>query len=168
MRAEPVERRHATVMAPVLADPRIHEFLNGEIETEAELARRYEFMEGGRSTDGRYVSLTWILFLHGGEAIGFVEATVDEPELFYIAYVLNPTYWRQGYAREACVALLALLFEQFDVPKAVIEMDAPNIASIALAESLGFRYVTTVYEPEQRHPEHVYELTRNRWQQSTH
>lgn len=154
-------------MAPVLADPAMHEYLNGGPLSEAELRRRYEFMEGGRTRDDRYGSLTWNLFLKSNaDAIGFVEATIDEPDLFYIAYALNPRYWRQGFAGEACDALLELLFDVFDVPKAVVEMDVSNTTSIALAESLGFAHVKTVEDPARRRSEHVYELTRRNWRRA--
>jgi RimJ/RimL family protein N-acetyltransferase len=98
-----------------------------------------------------------------GEAIGFVEATIEDPELFYVAYVLNPAWWRLGYGREATVALIDLIFDRFEVTRCVVEMDTPNLASIALAESLGFRRIDTVIDPADGAEEHVYEITRAEW-----
>ncbi len=163
LNAVPVTAEHAALMTPLLNDPSIHEFLNGGIETEHELRTRYRFLEGGRSRDGSQLWLTWILFLRSGEPIGFVEASVVEPEMFYLAYVLIPTYWRQGYGSEASRALIEHVFTSYEVERAVVEMDVPNRSSVALAESLGFTYIRTFEEPGARHPEHRYELTRAEW-----
>ena len=163
LRAEPVMAHHATVMAPVLADPRIYEFLGSDPPTEAWLAHQYELLESGLSPDGTELWWTWILFLEPSTAIGFVQATIVEPERCEVAYVLNPAHWRQGLAREAMVALLDLVFDVSSVPKAVAEMDVPNVASIAVAESLGFTRVDTVVDPDDGSLEHVYELTREEW-----
>ncbi len=165
--AEPVTRHHAPVMARVMADPVIHRHLNGGPETEAAMAERYRFLEGGRSRDGTQRWWTWILrTIASDETIGFVESTIEEPERFYIGYALHPDHWRQGYGREASAAVVDLVFERFAPTHCLIEMDVDNVASVALAESLGFRRVGTE-GPAEGEPdggaEHIYRLDLDEW-----
>lgn len=55
-----------------------------------------------------------------------------------IGYVLNRDYWGQGYAVEACEALLKKAFEQ-GIHRIYAECDPENTASRRLLERLGFR-----------------------------
>jgi len=160
--AEPVTRDHAAVMARVMADPIIHRFLDGEPETEAEMRERYRFLEGGRSRDGTQRWWTWILTTRDGETVGFVESTIEEPARFYIGYALHPDHWRKGYGREASAAVVDLVFERFGPDHCLIEMDVENEASVALAESLGFRRTGTTVTGDGV-TEYVYRLDREEW-----
>ncbi len=45
---------------------------------------------------------------------------------------------RQGYAHEACVAVLKHVRETYATKRVVAEMDVRNVASWKLVESLGF------------------------------
>jgi RimJ/RimL family protein N-acetyltransferase len=175
LRGEPVELRHAAAMARVLSDPRIWLHLDQEPPTLAALLGQYAFLSAGKSPDGTEHWLTWILFAREADAgadagaarvdrsepepLGFVQATIKEPATAHLAYVLHPSHWRRGYAREAIGALLDLVFARYRVARAVIEMDTRNSASIALARALGFRHVATT-ETASGH-EHGYELTRS-------
>jgi ribosomal-protein-alanine N-acetyltransferase len=174
LRAEPVEPRHAAAMTEMLADPRIHRFLPTDPPALADLERQYGYLTSGRSPDGAERWLTWILLPRnggkddGGQVpVGYVQATVKEPEAVTIAYVIGPAHWRQGLAREATTAMLDTVFARYDVQCAVAEMDTRNEASIRLAESLGFHRVNTVIDAASftgsiSH-EHVYRLTRAEW-----
>jgi RimJ/RimL family protein N-acetyltransferase len=174
LRAEPVEPRHAAAMTVLLADPRIHRFLPTDPPTRADLERQYGYLTSGRSPDGAEHWLTWILLPRCGEQddgghdpVGYVQATIREPETVTIAYVIGPACWRQGLAREATAAMLDTVFARYDVQCAVAEMDTRNEASIRLAESLGFRRVNTVFDAASfkgsTSHEHVYRLTRAEW-----
>lgn len=55
-----------------------------------------------------------------------------------IGYVLNRDYWGQGFAVEACEALLQKAFEQ-GIHRIYAECDPENTASWRLLERLGFR-----------------------------
>jgi RimJ/RimL family protein N-acetyltransferase len=63
--------------------------------------------------------------------------------------------------------MLDWVFGSYDVPKAVAEMDSRNGASVALAESLGFRFQETVAAADEYKgavvDEHVYVMTREEW-----
>jgi RimJ/RimL family protein N-acetyltransferase len=173
LRAEPVEPRHAAAMTALLADPRIHRFLPSDPPTQAYLERQYGCLTGGRSPDGSEYWLTWILLPRDGQddgeqnPVGYVQATVREPETVTIAYVIGPAHWRRGLAREATAAMLDTVFARYDVRCAVAEMDTRNEASIRLAEALGFRRVDTVFDAASvkgaTSREHVYHLTREEW-----
>jgi len=173
LRAEPVELRHAAAMSRVLSDPRIWRYLADGPPALASLERQYAFLGAGKSPDGTEHWLTWILFEREPESerepaqqaepepIGFIQATIKEPETAHIAYALHPSHWRKGYAREAISALLDLAFARYRVARAVAEMDTRNDASIALARALGFRHVGTSDTPSGQ--EHAYELAPADW-----
>jgi RimJ/RimL family protein N-acetyltransferase len=172
LRAEPVEPRHAAAMAELLADRRIHRFLPSGPPARADLEWQYGCLTSGRSPDGGEYWLTWILVPRNGsdDPVGFLQATIREPETVTIAYVIGPAYWRQGLALEATAAMLDMVFARYDVRCAVAEMDTRNEASIRLAESLGFQRVDTVFDAaslkgETSH-EHVYRLTRQEWREA--
>ena len=64
-------------MVGVLADARLYEFTGGEPPGLDDLHLRYERQAVGHSPDGTETWLNWIVRLRpGGEAIGFVQATV--------------------------------------------------------------------------------------------
>lgn len=155
---EPIVAAHAAELAPVLADPEVHRFLNGDPETESELRDRFERLESGWSPDRTQRWWKWIVRRQDGTAIGFVEATI-EPTMFYVGYVLGTEHHRQGYGREMTAAVIELVVDRFPVEYCLIEMDVDHVASIALAESLGARRVDTV-AGEDGHREHVYRIDR--------
>jgi RimJ/RimL family protein N-acetyltransferase len=59
-----------------------------------------------------------------------------------IGYVFHPDVAGQGYAAEACAAVLDLAFDDSDglgLHRVVARMDARNVASVRLASRLGMR-----------------------------
>lgn len=170
LRGEPVEKRHALQMARVLNDDVVYRYLEQPPPSLEKLERQYEFLSGGKSPDGVEHWLTWILFSKDreGAPLGFVQATIREPETAHIAYVVTKANWRKGYAKEAVSALLDLVFTNYQIQKAIAEMDTRNEASIGLVRSLGFRHVGTVQDVAEfkgsTSHEHEYELTREHWQ----
>jgi [ribosomal protein S5]-alanine N-acetyltransferase len=138
---KPVHRRHAEPMVRLLNDEATVRFLFEEPPTLAYLERQYELLETGLSPNGHERWLTWILHLKDTMTpIGFVQATVREKDAS-IAYVLGSAYWRRGFAKEAVLGMLNLSFRRYGIDEAQVEMDVRNTASIALAESLGFKRV---------------------------
>src|SRR5262249_57850034 len=98
------------------------------------------------------------------DPVGYVQATMKEPESVTIANIIGPAYWRRGVAREATTAMLDTVFARYDARCAVAEMDTRNEASIRLVESLGFQRVDTVFDAASfkgaTSHEHVYRLAR--------
>ena len=56
-----------------------------------------------------------------------------------LGYVFHPDFTGQGYAREACAAVLALAFEQLGLHRIVARLDGRNERSARLAAALGLR-----------------------------
>jgi [ribosomal protein S5]-alanine N-acetyltransferase len=56
----------------------------------------------------------------------------------YIAYELGSACWHQGFASEACAAVLQVLQHDCGVQRVAAEVDTLNTASIRLLERLGF------------------------------
>ena len=168
LRAEPVTRHHAPAMVPLLASPALHQFQPTDPPSLEKLRRQYEFLEGGRSPAGDEHWLTWILQHRAqGTSLGFIQATIREPETVTIAYTIGASHWKQGYANEAVSGMLTLVFNTYQVNKAVAEMDTRNTASIALVRSLGFTLFKTVKDADSfkgsTSHEHVYETTKSAW-----
>ncbi len=161
LRCEPLTAAHASVMYPVLSDERIYAYLPGNPPASPEaLHRRYEFLSTGKSPDGRERWLNWILFLRQtGNPIGFYQATVRTSSCS-IAYVLNPAFWRQGYASEASLTIVSQLFRRFDIPSVTAEIDRRNDASLALVQRLGFSFV----RHDEAEGDDIYQTTRTSWE----
>ncbi len=57
-----------------------------------------------------------------------------------IGYILHPAAWGQGFAREACSAVIAHVWStRPDLDRLIADVDPHNAASIKLLERLGFR-----------------------------
>ncbi len=69
--------------------------------------------------------------------IGNVYLGKREFSALEIGYVFNKRYWRQGYARESCNALMQKAFSE-GIHRIYAECDPCNMASWRLLESLGF------------------------------
>jgi RimJ/RimL family protein N-acetyltransferase len=63
------------------------------------------------------------------------------PGAVEFGYSVYTPFRRQGYAREACAALMQWAFEQHRVKQFVVTIQPDNIASVRLAETFGFRRI---------------------------
>lgn len=63
------------------------------------------------------------------------------PGAVEFGYSVYAPFRRQGYAREACAALMQWAFEQHQVKRFVVTIQPNNIASVRLAETFGFRRI---------------------------
>lgn len=138
LRLLPTAPDHALEMFEVLSDPQIYLYIEDEppccIET---LAQRYANAAPRCSPDGRQGWFEWVV-LRDSQPLGYVQATVyperDETEL---AYVFGSQFWGQGYAQEACQAVITHL-RGLGPQVLSIRVDTQNLASQRLAERLGF------------------------------
>jgi [ribosomal protein S5]-alanine N-acetyltransferase len=55
-----------------------------------------------------------------------------------IGFILHPSVWGRGLAREALAAIIPYLFEHFPIPAIVADVDPRNLACIGLMNRLGF------------------------------
>jgi len=83
---------------------------------------------GARAKDGGRLLGDVVLFFHSRE-----NASGE------IGYVFHPDAGGQGYATEACAALLALAFEELGLHRVSARLDSGNHASARLAARLGLR-----------------------------
>jgi RimJ/RimL family protein N-acetyltransferase len=65
-----------------------------------------------------------------------------------VGFLLSPEHQRQGYAREAATALMALAFEEMDLHRVIGRLDGRNVASAATLRSLGLRQEAHLIENE--------------------
>ena len=79
----------------------------------------------------------WTVRLREGSAIGIVDF-MGETRLPGMGYLIHPDHWSQGYATEACRAVLAFGFDQFGFDRAELWIDERNLASQRLARKLDF------------------------------
>lgn len=135
---EPQVAGHAAEMFAVLRDPALYVFTDDkEPVSEEWLRARFARLESRRSPDGRQHWLNWVVRNDAGEAVGYVQATV-EGNVAEIAYVIGLAHQGRGYARAACRAMLAELAEAYRVRRVTATLDPENTASLALLGRLGF------------------------------
>lgn len=72
----------------------------------------------------------------------------DEPDVFGYGVGIGPQHRRHGYADDAIVTLLALMFTQRGYRKCRVGIYAHNAASLALHDKLGFRVEDRTTEPD--------------------
>jgi RimJ/RimL family protein N-acetyltransferase len=135
---EPQAESHAREMFAVLSDPAIYEFENCPPQSEDWLVNRFKKLESRQSPDGKQHWLNWVIRLSNNELAGYVQATVLENGLCYVAYVLSSKYWRKGLGRSAVTAMLRELASNFQVSTVVAVLKAKNFRSYALLMNLGF------------------------------
>jgi RimJ/RimL family protein N-acetyltransferase len=58
-----------------------------------------------------------------------------------IGFILHPSAWGQGFAREALEAVIERVWDTFQIPAIEADVDPRNAASIAVLTKLGFREV---------------------------
>jgi [ribosomal protein S5]-alanine N-acetyltransferase len=169
LRLEPITPQHAPHLFPVLSDQRIYTYIPEEPLPDPDaLARRYERLATRRSPSGTELWLNWaVQRKQEHDYIGALQATVAADQHATIAYLLNPTFWRHGYAQEACRRVLTLLFAVYQVQDVHAEVDTRNQASWRLLERLGFRRIAVRYAADHfkgaSSDEYTYELTDREW-----
>lgn len=142
---EPLREHHAAHLFPILSDPRIYSFIPQDPRAAvSELQATYKRLEARHSPDGDEIWLNWAIYLKAeGQYIGTVQATIDERLIGKLAYLLNPKFWGDGYATEACRETIKSLFTDYKVSEIIAEVDTRNVASYGLLERLSFERVMT-------------------------
>ena len=166
---EPLSPSHAHALHEPLQSEAIYEFIpeNPPISSD-DLAMRYQRLSSRKSPDEQEIWLNWAMCERREDRyVGILQATVYRDTTAYLAYILFPPFWRQGYAREGCRRILDLLFEDYQVHTVSAEIDTRNTASIRLIEALGFQRVSTrlnadCFKGSTSH-EYRYELLASAW-----
>lgn len=73
--------------------------------------------------------------------IGLSNRDIDDSMRLELGYIIGKDYQRQGYAYEACKGVLDFVKNKLYVNTVIIVTEKENIASVRLAEKLGFKYV---------------------------
>jgi RimJ/RimL family protein N-acetyltransferase len=152
LRLEPLRVDHATELAAVLDDERLHEFIGGRPATAAELRSRYARLEAGRSPDGSQGWLNWVVRdRRAGVAVGTVQATLwrNGRLTAEIAWVIAAAHQGRGYAKEAAAAMVAWLGQQ-GVLGFVAHIHPDHAASSGVARHLGLRPTDVIEDGEIR------------------
>jgi len=143
------------------ADPEVMRFISGGRATpRAEAARIIERSVGHR----------WVAFERDGDAFvgwfGLRPSGAHEREL---GYRLRRSFWGRGLASEGALALIDTAFTQLDAQRVWAQTMTVNVASRAVMDRCGMRYVRTFHlewpEPIEgtEHGDVEYELTRSEW-----
>ncbi len=135
---EPQMAAHAAAMFDVLSDPSIYIFENEPPRSLEWLSQRYARLESRTSGDGSETWLNWVIRLHDGPLIGYVQATLAEARHASIAYELASAHWHQGLGSEAVAAMLAELAAAYGVDRCSAVLKRANLRSQRLLERLGF------------------------------
>jgi RimJ/RimL family protein N-acetyltransferase len=135
---EPQVAAHAPAMFELLGDPAIYRFENAPPTSLDTLRERFAKLQTRRSGDGQEQWLNWVLRRHGGDLVGYVQATVRRDGQAFVAYVLGSAHWGHGLASEAVTAVLAELATQYGVHTALAVFKRANARSRRLLERLGF------------------------------
>jgi len=144
---------HADEMVGVLDHPDLHTFIGGRPATPEELRARYEQLVVGHSRDGTERWHNWVIRRRDdGHAVGTVQATVTEQagtSVAEVAWVIGTAQQRQGFAREAALAVVGWLREQ-GVRGIVAHVHPQHEASKAVARALGLEPTDALVDGEVR------------------
>jgi len=85
--------------------------------------------------------ITWGVFLKSSQQlIGkcSVHSWDKKHNIAQIGYIIDPRYWRNGFASEALKELIRYAFEKMKLKLIIAEIDPNNISSSAMLIKLGF------------------------------
>lgn len=143
----PIRNEDAPGIWPHVSDPEIARYMSWEPHESLDVTRRFIEDVVRRMEQGSTVSWT-IRERPSGSVCGLVSLIAimrthralryDKAEL---AYWIGQPFQGQGYATEACRAVLDYAFGELNLNKVTVAHDAENAASAALIRRLGFRRV---------------------------
>lgn len=146
---DPLRVADADELAPLLDDPALHAFTGGAPEGVDALRARFARQVRGRSPDGSARWFNWVVRRRAdGVAVGTAQATVRAGEA-ELAWVIGTAHQRQGYAREAAVAVAAWV-RAHDAGPVVAHIHPGHAASAAVAAAAGLHPTDRRHEGETR------------------
>jgi RimJ/RimL family protein N-acetyltransferase len=148
---EPLSVGHAAEMVGVLADRELYTYTGGSPPDALELARRYAAQVEGPPEDGSEWWLNWVIrHRTSREAVGYVQATVEEQEggrSAQVAWVVGVRSQGQGIATESGRAMLGWLRGQ-GVSRVTALIHPGHVRSGRVAAALGFTPTAEVVDGE--------------------
>jgi RimJ/RimL family protein N-acetyltransferase len=107
LRLDPLRVEDANEVAPLLDDPRLHEFTGGEPLPEPELEARYRRLVAGAPHDSGATWHNWTVRRRADRgAVGTAQATVADGDAS-LAWVIAAGWQGRGYGTETAQALVA-------------------------------------------------------------
>lgn len=156
-------RENTAALFPTLSDENQCKFLSQpHFETEEELA---DWL-----TDSTWPGRSWVAVdkADGSIAGRYVAFPGRDEGVLELGYITIIERQGQNVATECMTALISYLFTKEEYRKLFLEIDAENLASIALAERLGFVREGCLREHETTHKGLcdmlIYGLLRHEWQ----
>lgn len=101
------------------------------------------------SADARMAGLgTWVLLAPDGRIDGAVLLLRDAvPRTAELVYLLHPRAWGRGLATRMAWTVVARAFDGGQVDTVIAGADVPNVASIAVMQRLGMRFLRDMAFP---------------------
>jgi len=140
---EPLEIAHAEKLYLGLSETSLFKFVPGDPLSLAELTERYQRILCGPLDNDIELWRNWAVRLRNVDSgddnyIGMIETSIFPNDYAHLANFMFSSNQRQGYAHEACAAVITHERESYAIKRVVAEMDVRNTASWRLVESLGF------------------------------
>ncbi len=128
LRLRAVHDRDRPAVVTYLTDPRAREFLGGPVE----LPPDFESLPLGQQPG------VWGIQPDGSDTIVGTVSITDRRDRPEISYSLIPSAWRNGYATEACGAVLDWVWDTTTENQVIAVTQVANTRSLALLVRLGF------------------------------
>jgi [ribosomal protein S5]-alanine N-acetyltransferase len=136
---EPLQVAHAEKLYAGLSYATLYKFILNDPLSLAELTEKYHRILRGPRDNNIELWRNWAVCLQdSSDYIGMIETSIFPSDYAYLAYFMFASHYRQGYAHEACAAVLKHVRKTYNIKRVVAEMDVRNTASWRLVESLGF------------------------------
>lgn len=115
---------------------------NSPEETKYFIAKAME----DQATAPRYIYELAVTLAETGELIGGCGCRIhpEEPQRCDIGYIINPAYWKQGYATEAAQAIIAYATQYWGIQIVEATCDDRNLASQRVLEKVGLQFKRAV------------------------
>lgn len=135
LRLRPLALSDAPALHPLFADPKVMRYWSdppseGLAETGRRLSKRLE-KHTGHALD--------LALEHAGVFVGTISLFNNRDGVMEIGYLLAADLWGQGYASEACRAVLRFGFQEWDVHRVEAQLHPKNRPSARLLKRLGFK-----------------------------
>jgi ribosomal-protein-alanine N-acetyltransferase len=93
---------------------------------------------------------TGLLFLKENNKVmgscGITKVEIEGRTEFDLGYLIVKEYWGKGFATEAARAVMTYAIKNFGVDRITARQSGANLASICVAEKLGFKYEKQITE----------------------
>lgn len=160
----------------LLLRPPIDQDIDGWASLDAD-ARAVEFIGGLRTRNQAWMDMATAAGMWGlrgcslfsviekdtGRWVGRVGPWLPEGAIgTEVGWAISPTAWGKGYATEAAHAAIAWAFDHLGWADVIHCIDAPNAASIAVAERLGSNWLRANHEAGGKEVQ-IYGQSRHAW-----